>query len=125
MGLCDLFEVGEFRPRCEEHKSRNSSAPTTVYGLPIVEENPKDAAGESEVKESTGEDLNRRNEASGSDDGDQHGEEGDIADVPDPPRRRGDPVYLCGNLTMDPDLFLKALIPVESRGQTSFFGGCV
>ena len=99
--------------------------PTTVYGLPIVEEQVIDADDESELKESTGEeDLSRRNEAPGSDDGDQHGAEDDVSDVPDAPRLRGDAARLCGELPMDPDVFLRSLIPVESRGQTSL-GGCV
>jgi hypothetical protein len=116
---CAIYsKLRNFDLVAKKHTSRNSSVPTTVYGLPVVEEKPKDAEDESEVKETTGEDLHRRNEASESDDGDQHGDIGDVADVPDPPRRRGDPAFLCGKLTMDPDLFLKALIPVESRGQT-------
>ncbi len=95
-----------------------------MYGLPIVEEQAIDAEDESELKETTGEDLSRRNEASGSDDGDQHGADDDISDVPDAPRLRGDAARLCGKLPMDPDVLLRSLIPVESRGQTSL-GGCV
>jgi hypothetical protein len=131
---CAIYsKLRNFDLIAKKHTSRNSSVPTTVYGLPVVEEQVQD---ESEVKESTSDDLTRRNEAPGSDDGeernevpgsdagDQDGAEDDVSNVPHAPRLRGDAARLCGKLPMDPDVFLRSLIPVESRGQTSL-GGCV
>ena len=103
-----------------KHTARSSSAPTTVYGVPVVDENAEDVASDSDHKDATCEDLTRKNEDCADDEGDQYGEDGDVSEVVETPRSKGDEARLCGKLTMDPDLFIKTLIPVESRGKRLF-----
>jgi hypothetical protein len=105
-----------------KHTARSSSVPTTVYGMPVVDEQAEDVASDSDNKEATGEDLSRTNADLDHDEADHIGEDDEISEVGETPRRRGDAARLCGNLTMDPDLFVKSLIPVESRGERYFKG---
>ena len=88
----------------------------------MVDEKAEDVASESDEKEATSEDLMRKTEDIGGDDGDQYGEDGHMSEVEETPTRRGDAACLCGKLTLDPDLFVKTLIPVESRGERYFKG---
>ena len=90
-----------------KHTARSSSAPTTVYGVPVVDENAEDVASDSDHKDATCEDLTRKNEDCADDEGDQYGEDGDVSEVVETPRSKGDAARLCGKLTMDPDLFIK------------------
>ena len=95
--------------------------PTTVYGVPIVEENAHDALDEDEEPAATRENPHDGDALRQHDDPeeetDDHGEEVE-GDVGGAPLRKGDAARQCGKLPMDPDLFLKTLIPVESRGPT-------
>ena len=99
-----------------KHTARSSSVPTTVYGVPVVDEKAEDVASDSDNKDATCENLTRKNEDLADDEGDQYGDDGDVSEVVETPRPKGDAARLCGKLTMDPDLFVKTLIPVESRG---------
>ncbi len=45
-----------------KHTDRNSSVPTTVYGVPVVDEKAEDVASESDEKKATCEDLIRKTE---------------------------------------------------------------
>ena len=104
-----------------KHTSRSSAVPTTVYGVPIVEENAHDASDEDEEPAATRENPHDGDALRQHDDleeeTDDHGEEVE-GDVGGAPLRKGDAARQCGKLPMDPDLFLKTLIPVESRGPT-------
>ncbi len=115
---CAIFpKLRNFDLVVAKHTARSSSVPTTVYGVPVVDEKAEDVASDTDDKEATGEALARKNADFGDDEGDQYGEDGEISEVVETPWRRGDTTRLCGRLTMDPDLFVKTLIPVESRGQ--------
>jgi hypothetical protein len=104
-----------------KHTSHNSAVPTTVYGVPVVEEKAHDASDEDEELAASKEtphdgDALRQHDDPEEEDG-EHGEEDEEA-VGEAPLRKGDAARPCGKLPMDPDLFLKTLIPVESRGPT-------
>ena len=105
-----------------KHTARSSSVPTTVYGVPVVDEKAEDVASDSDNKDATCENLTRKNEDLADDEGDQYGDDGDVSEVVETPRPKRDAARLCGKLTMDPDLFVKTLIPVESRGEILFKG---
>ena len=123
MGLRDFAKLRNFDLVVAKHTARSGPVPTTtVYGEPVVDEKAEDVASDSDNKEATGEDLSRRDEDLAHDEGDHTGEDDEISDVGETPRRRGDAARLCGKLTMDPDLFVKTLIPVESRGERYFKG---
>ena len=73
-----------------KHTARSSSVPTTVYGLPVVDEKAEDVASDSDNKDVPCEDQTRKNEDLADDDGDQYVEDGDVSEVVETPRRRGD-----------------------------------
>ena len=120
---CAIYaKLRNFDIAVAKHTARSSSVPTTVYGVPVVDEKAEDVASDSDNREATGENLTRTNEDLADDEGDQYGEDDEISEVGETPRRRGDVARLCGKLTMDPDLFVMALIPVQVRGARFFKG---
>ncbi len=119
---CAIYaKLRNFDLAVAKHTSHNSAVPTTVYGVPIVEEKAHDASDEDEElaasKETPHDGDELRQHDGPEEENDEHGEE-DEGDVGEAPLRKGDAARPCGKLPMDPDLFLKTLISMESRGPT-------
>ncbi len=122
VGLRDLCEATEFRFSCGEAYGEEQLSAHDGVRVPVVDEKAEDVASDSDNKEATGEDQTRKNEDLADDEGDQYGNDGEVSEVVETPRGRGDAARLVGERTTDPDLVVNTLIPVETRGERFFKG---